>query len=147
MDLATGGSWGRGTRYGPRRPLHRLGDDYDSESSVVVLAPPNSPEFETPPCQGPLSRPSHSTPLWQLDGLDNPALQVGPEEEEVTSPAADPDTCPEDTPPLPDSDPEEPIPVSFTYFNTIGLCKDSCCHFYLIFIKINFYFELSFCNV
>ncbi len=114
--------------YEPRRPLHRFPLDSPHSPALVVRVPPNSPAITV----GPLSsqapaNPAPTTPLWQLDGLDNPGLQpdqMGEVAVVQPEPAGTPTVVidPNDTPPLPDSDSDVEIPQPVSFFtgeNTI----------------------------
>ena len=130
MDPVTGVPWSRGTAvrpglgFRPRLPLRREATG-SSDQSVVIIAPPNSPEVEVtvgPLTSTPTERTAPTAIPWQLDGLTNPALQPDLEDEvacaqpEAVDPVGD-TISPDNTPPLPDSDPEEPITVSFSNYH------------------------------
>ena len=103
----------------PRRPLHRDTPGSLPCPPLVLRVPPNSPIVTVGPLASRVSvAPAPATPLWQLDGADNLAMQPDsegagaanlPGPSGITGIAA-PD---QHLPPLPDSDSEVPHPVSF----------------------------------
>ena len=120
MEPATGlsGQWqsqsANQPEYRSRSPLRPLELSFDSDE---VEAPPSTPVYPSgSPSKAPTPEEVYSA-LWQLDGLDNPGfVQEAGEVEDVAAAGGDAGAVartedPDDTPPLPDSEPEEVPPV------------------------------------
>ena len=107
-----------GLGFRPRLPLRREAI-VGSDQSVVVIAPPNSPEVEVAVgtfASTPVQEAVTTTPSWQLDVMVNPAMQPdsGDEMGDTQPKAVNTvgDVFPSDnTPSLPDSEPEETLSV------------------------------------
>ena len=104
-------SW---SEYRSRSPLRPLELSFDSDE---VEAPPSTPVYPSGSSfKTPTPDEIHSA-LWQLDGVDNPGFAQEADGVEVVGvPGGDSGAAaraddPDDTPPLPDSEPEEVPPV------------------------------------
>ncbi len=129
------------SEYRSRSPLRPLELSFDSDE---VEAPPSTPVYPSgSPSKTPTPEEIH-TALWQLDGLDNPGyMQEADEVETVGVPdgsagAADKADDPDDTPPLPDSEPKEVPPVRISL-----VIKGSNIFFLKIYVRdYKFYYGL-----